>query len=169
MKRVPQETLTVSFRFLSRMLLSLFLKLSRANQSSNVCRHPVNKLQEGPLHGEAGSLQRHPGSWGPWEGWGSLPTFPCSRAPTLGCVILVFCSFAPTESEVTGEVWELFVNPRGMIFPITCGLTFEVWLSRLAPTADVSYKPMPGAALFFQSNLLLFFLIELSGWSCYPL
>lgn len=55
----------------------------------------------------------------------------------LGCVILVFYSFAPTESEVTGEVQELFVNPRGMILPITYDLTFKAWLSRLVLTADV--------------------------------
>lgn len=168
MKRVPQQTLTNSFQLLSHTLLTLFLKLSRA-KSRNASRCPVNNPREGHLHGEAEGLQRCPGSRGPWEGWGPLPMFPCPRAPALGCVILVFCSFAPTESEGTGEVQELAVNPRGMILPIACGLTFKAWLSRLALTADVSYKPMPGAALFFQSNLLLFCLIELSGWSCYSL
>jgi len=96
------------------------------------------------------------------KGEGLCPRFSAQGKGGV-CAILVFFSFASPESEVTGEVQEVFVNPRGMIFSNDMQPDLQSLVSRLVLTSDVSYKPVPGSALFFQSNLLPFFWIDLSG------
>ena len=95
MKKVPQQTLNVSFQFLSRTLFSLFLKLSRANWSSNVCKRPVNKLREGHLPGEAESAEtpRVPGPVGRMRVSAHVFLLKGSRTWLCNTRVLLICTY----------------------------------------------------------------------------